>query len=253
MSPSCDRKRKAAAVSDGETDTSPRLTKELKAPPRIPTSVEGANEANEYRPPGLLDLPAGVVGKVAQFLPIFCSQTESTDTSLMALSLVTGRKTSRIIRKEYLRNNLDYLEYLIVAVASLQEELLSASAPGTRSEAWISISTLKAALEQWMEVNEWWKDACRDAALFGQGGEIGTDYPQIFKTVVLDDFASETEKNKFKEEINIGNCGQIDLFYEGSPLGDDYTILLAVDDVVLKGMEPEHADNLLLRVVKGSS
>ena len=98
-----------------------------------------------------------------------------------------------------------------------------------------------------MEVNEWWKDACRDAALFGQGGEIGTDYPQIFKTVVLDDFANETEKNKFKEEINIGNCGQIDLFYEGSPLGDDYTILLAVDDVVLKGMEPEHDDNLLLK------
>ena len=236
MSSYGDRKRKAASVSKDETDTSPRL----KAPP--------PHGGREHGAPGLLDLPAGVVAKVAQFLPIIGRQLDSTDCSLMSLSLVSGRQISQIIRQEYLRNNLDYLNYfLMVHVQMFQEEKLRKLSASTREEILDSLVLMKEASEQWMEMNEWWKDASRDAVTVGQGVEIVTNHPPICKTIVLPDFANDRERQQFDEAISFGPSAMVDICTEEAPIGEIYTVILAVDGVVLKGMDDDQVAELLLK------
>lgn len=60
------------------------------------------------------------------------------------------------------------------------------------------LSLVSASLEQWMEANDWWKDACRESETFCLKGpeRTQTKYPTITKTAVLKEFANETEKKK---------------------------------------------------------
>ena len=166
MSSGGDMKRGHDAVSD-ETDPSARLTKQLKhtmhawlkTPPHT-----------EPRPLCLLDLPAGIVANIAQFIKIdevymrYNTVHVFHGDVLMYLCLVFGRQTARVIRREYLSNNLSYLYYLSGQVRCSGE---------TNKEEWTqSIFYLNGALTQWMEENEWWKDACRDADVFAKGGDV---------------------------------------------------------------------------------
>ena len=244
MSSGGDRKRGHDAVSD-ETDTSARLTrtKQLKPPPAPPSA--------EPRPLCFLDLPAGIVANIAQFIDIDEADDEGNSVRagdiLMYLCLVFGRQTARVIRREYLSNNLSYLGFLYSEILHHCEQ------NGTRQKLCMEdISNLNGALEQWMHENKWWKDACRDAAVFANGGDVRTKsptinrasgikianlctkYPTIYKTVELEGFADDgEEKTQWSEAFGTGRSSLVDLYFEGGPLGDDYTIVLAVDDIDL--------------------
>ena len=224
MSSYGDRKRKAAPVSD-ETDESPRLTKELKAPPRTTKSNEGASEQGS---PGLLDLPAGVLAKVAQFIGIV---DESDDRlakgslTLMALCVTVGREVARVIRREYLHNNLEYLNYLWGHVQIKQK--MARREKGNIDDSTF-LTVLKAALEQWMEENDWWKDACRDAVLFAPGGEMRTHHPPICKTIILNhDFDKNYDEDDFFESIG------------------EYRSIFFVNNVNVRAMKPDVIEELL--------
>ena len=207
-----------------ETDTSPpRLTKQLKPPPAPPSA--------EPRPLCLLDLPAGVVANIAQFIDIEEFEVDDEgysirrgDTILRYLCLVFGRQTARVIRREYLSNNLSYLYYLSGQVRCSGE---------TNKEEWTqSIFYLNGALTQWMEENEWWKDACRDADVFAKGGDVCAKYPPIYKTKDIK-IANDEERNQWNNELGLSESSHLNLHFEGGPLGDDYTIVLAADDINL--------------------
>ncbi len=112
MSSGGDRKRGHDAVFDETVASAPRLTKQLKPPP-APLSAEP-------RPLCLLDLPAGIVANIAQFIGIAdCDKKgrfgRPNREILMYLCLVFGRRTARVIRREYLSNNLLYLDYLAIS------------------------------------------------------------------------------------------------------------------------------------------
>ena len=187
-----------------------------------------------------------MVAKIAQFIYIAEVNGDDIGFTLMALSVVVGREVARVIRREYLRNNLDYLEYFMaIAVFDFKEKKLHPTLP--RKNITNSLSALKSAMEQWIEVNEWWKVACRDAVLFAKGGKkMGTDYPQICKMVVLPDFANDIERQQFDEKIEYGPSSQVDFYYWDDFVAKDFTVVLAVDNVDLKGMEQERIEELLL-------
>lgn len=232
MSSYGDRKRKAASVSKDETDMSPRLTKELKAPPRTTTSNEGAREQGS---PGFLHLPAGVVAKVAQFIGIADENDDGLtkgSLTLMALCVAVGREVARVIRREYLHNNLDNLNYLWGNVQIKQKMARKYTIDNSTF-----LTVLKASLQQWMEENDWWKDACRDTFLFAQGGEVRTNYPSICKTIVFPNFPNESERVDYlMNDVGVDGSGKVDMSSNEGPICDDYSIVLAIDDVDLEGM-----------------
>ena len=266
MSSYGDRKRKAASVSKDETDTSPRLTKHLKAPPRTTTSNEGASEQG---PPGLLDLPAGVVAKVAQSIDIMAANDEKIfegQRALMALCVVFGSKVARVIRREYLRGNLVYLNYWWRVY---RQCVGTKGADGPeRKKGFVTIPLFfKVALEQWMEENDWWKDACKDAILFAaQGEEISNNYPTICKTVACQGFEDNLLKGKVEDDededemvlpdiIQFGACAKVDLIShsERGELEQDHTIVLAVNGIDLKSLTLlDEIEELLVKEGRGT-
>ena len=230
MSSGGGRKRGHGAVSDGTDASVSRLTKQLKPPPAPPSA--------EPRPPGFLDLPSGIVANIAQFIYIGAEDDEGRLVGdgkiLMYLCLVFGRQTARVIRREYLSNNLLYLDYLYFEAKSYSEDIVS-----MKKERRVKfITTLNGALKQWMEENEWWKDACRDAAVFAKGCDVCTKYPPIYKTSETK-IASDEDRNQWIEALGINEANLIDLYFEEGPLGDDYTTVLAVDDIDLKNYTKE--------------
>ena len=241
-------KRGHDAVSD-ETDPSARLTKQLKhtmhawlkTPPHT-----------EPRPLCLLDLPAGIVANIAQFIKIdevymrYNTVHVFHGDVLMYLCLVFGRQTARVIRREYLSNNLSYLDYLAKGVKHYAEGIV-----GMKKERCMQvISYLNGALKQWMQANPWWKDACRDAAIFAKGGDVCTKYPPIFKTSEVK-LAGDEEKDRWLEGLGTDASSLVDLYFEGGPLEYEYSTVLAVDDIDLKNhnkeMTWEQAEETILK------
>ena len=105
----------------------------------------------------------------------------------------------------------------------------------------------KGALEQWMEVNDWWKDACKDAVHLGQDVESVTNYPPIWKTVVFPDFANDTKRQKFEDAIVFGPSAMFDMSTQEAVTEYVYTAVLAVDGVVWKGKNDDQILELLLK------
>ena len=231
MSSGGGRKRGHGAVSDGTDASVSRLTKQRKPPPAPPSA--------EPRPLCLLDLPAGIVAGIAQFIDIDEADDEGNSCAgeiLMYLCLVFGRQTARVIRREYLRNNLLYLDYFSQEVVYYSNQSLC-----TEKDYRIKcISILNGALKQWMQENKWWKDACRYAAVFAKGGDVCKKYPPIYKTKEIK-IANDEERNRWRDELGTNASDFVDLHFEGGPLGDDYTVILAVDDIDLFNHKREMA------------
>ena len=231
MSSGGDRKRGHDAVSD-ETDASARrLTKQRKPPPAPPNT--------EPRPLCLLDMPAGVVANIAQFVDIREIDHEGSSVRngevLMYLCLVFGRQTAQVVRREYLSNNLSYLDYLARETMYYSEQYVRMEKISRMK----GVSNLNGALEQWMQANPWWKDACRDAAVFAKGGGVCAKYPPIYKTIEVKGFADNKERRKWNKALGTGRSSLVNLHFKGGPLGEDYTSVLAVDDVDLKNHSKE--------------
>ena len=241
MSSGGDRKRGHDAVSD-ETDTSVRrLTKQLKPPPAPPSA--------EPRPPCFLDLPAGIVANIARFIDIGEVDEEGISVRngeiLLYLCLVFGRQTARVIRREYLSNNLLYLDYIFAEVEHHADRVVGPSHPIIRctdkERCSKGIANLNGALGQWMQANKWWKDACRDAAVFAKGGDVCTKNPPIFKTNKVKSYGYNNWA-QWNDALETGPSSHIeiyyasdlvDLYFDGGPSEDDYTIVLAVDEIDL--------------------
>ena len=269
MSSDGDRKRKGSVSEDGEIDTSTsRLTKQLKAPaPVLPPPGKGG--------PSLLDLPAGVVAKIALFSRLFSgigkddAGENSRDNSscdnhdaLMTLCIVFGREVARDIRFEYLHKNMSYLEFLHDEMARLVEDASNNNENNVEvcQDIENHLSLVSPSLEQWMEANDWWKDACRESQTFFLKGPERTtaNYPTITKRVVLKEFANESEKREFGKRLCVGVTNNIAAYEHND--GDDgdsdedcsgrleeaFQTIVAVGNINLKGMEFSEAKALLL-------
>ncbi len=101
-----------------------------------------------------------------------------------------------------------------------------------------NVSNFNCALKQWMEENEWWKDACRDAAVFARGGDIFTKYPPIYKTIDIK-IANDESRNQWNDALATNASNLVDLCFEGGPLGRRYTTVLAVDNINLMNHSKE--------------
>lgn len=77
-----------------------------------------------------------------------------------------------------------------------------------------------------MEMNEWWKDASRDAVAVGQDVETVTNHPPIRKTIVLPDFANDRERQQFDEAISFGPSAMVDICSEETPINRRMPLIL---------------------------
>jgi len=87
----------------------------------------------------------------------------------MSLCIVFGRRVAEVVRREYLRDNLDFLWR--ISVCADKHSIIVRINDKTRSSLIESgMSTIRGAIEERMEANDWWSDAC-NASVFAQGGE----------------------------------------------------------------------------------
>ena len=245
MSPLDHRKRKAGSVSkDDETDTSSyRLTKQLKEP---------APPTHEIRGPSLLDLPAGVVANIGKYLRIAESAGDDDydgPGDLMALSIVFGSAVAAVIRYEYLHNNLAFLSFIYGDVSDFADTIDAYEVD--YSDFTRLLSNTRASLEQWMEANDWWKEACRDFAFFRNGCEkrVTSVYPPIYKIIQLEEIINgDEEERDFQRSIKRGMAHNYGSYYDDDDddglLGDDYTIL-SINGTDIKDMKQVEVEAML--------
>ena len=79
-------------------------------------------------------------------------------------------------------------------------------------------------------MNEWWKDASRDAVAVGQDVETVTNHPPIRKTIVLPDFANDRERQQFDEAISFGPSAMVDICSEETPINRRMPLILHATD-----------------------
>ena len=106
---------------------------------------------------------------------------EQTDgqKALSALGVVLGSQVASVIRHEYLRNNLDYLTYLYGRIKKLTDKVEKKEI--AHADLRKTMFVLKAALEEWMRCNSWWKDACLRAYSLKGSGSNNADI--AFRTI----------------------------------------------------------------------
>ena len=144
MNSSGDKKRKSGAVPDGTG--SAQCAKHCKAPPA------------QVRQPDFLDLPTGVFAQVGKFFDV---GTHRGRNSMMNFCIVVGPKKAKVVRQEYLENNLDYLMFILRCEENLALDIeygiedndLNVAKTETR------ISNLRSSIQEWMRWNMWWKEA----------------------------------------------------------------------------------------------
>ena len=168
---------------------------------------------------------------------------------LMALSIVFGAAVAAVIRYEYLHNNLDFLKFIYGDVSDFAETIGAYEVD--YSDFTSLLSNARASLEQWMEANDWWKEACRDFAFFCSGSEkcVTSAYPPIYKIIQLEEIIDgDEEKRDFVRSIKRGMAHNYGSYYDDDeddgPLGDDYTIL-SINGTDIKEMKQVEVEALL--------
>jgi hypothetical protein len=168
----------------------------------------------------------------------------------MALCIVFGPDVARTVRKVYLEHNMEYLEEisdLANAVAmDAADEKFDDNPKAFRK--WLTI--IRVRLEEWMDENEWWKDAAKLDSAFDEDNAAEAGNPVIFKTFVLKDFATEEERNEFGSDvIALSPSGHADLHYykpppDSGPFDKNFSIVTSVNGDPYPSLE--QAPNTLL-------
>ena len=212
----------ASATAD-EPSPSPRRIRKLRKPSS--SSFPDPPDDLPRRELSLLDLPALVLAQVGRYLHV-----EQTDgqKALTALGVVLGSQTASVLRHEYLRNNLDYLTHLHGRIKKLKSKVGKKEI--AHADLRKTMFLLKAVLEDWMQCNSWWKDACLKA--FGTDGSRTRSYADIpcFRTY------------EFK----------VDSDYKGWRAGSLYRQLSARNMAMRLNRFPDQAPFLVVAEINGS-
>ena len=152
---------------------SSRHGKHHKAPP------------TKVRQPDFLDLPTGVIAQVGKFFNVGTHQGRN---SMINFCIVVGPKKAKVVRQEYLENNLDYLMFILRCEEDLalfieygiEDNDLNVAKTEAR------ISGLHASIQQWMRLNSWWKDAALrafDSESASSNGACKSDPPSLLEII----------------------------------------------------------------------
>ena len=223
--------------ASGVSDPPPRPVKraQLKPPPPKPTDA----------PPCVLDLPPGVIANVGTFL-----STRERAADLMALCIVFGPAVARTVRKTYLEHNMDYLDEISDLANALAMHAVDRQMCQNPNYFRKWSSMIRVRLAEWMSENEWWKDAAKLDSAYHEDNAAEAGVPVILKTAMLKDFATEEERNEFKEDgSRISPSGHADLCHytpsSGSgPFDNNCSIVTSVNGTPCASFE--HAQGLLL-------